>query len=69
MQLATETIASLVLRPLWLSGIFRWRLRHELEHFQHRWALPHLRPSVALDRVLELRRLVAAQRLVWRWIE
>jgi len=69
MPMAAQAVAPLVLRTLRLSGILRARLRRLLEHFQHARALPRLRPSVALDGVLELRRLVAARRLVHTGIE
>jgi hypothetical protein len=58
--MAAQTVAPLVLRALRLSGVLRRRLRHLLEHLGHPRPLPRLSASMALDRLLELRRLVTA---------
>jgi hypothetical protein len=63
-QMATETVAPLVLRAMRLSRIFcRW-MRRVLEYVQHGWALSRLWTSMALDSVFALCRLVAARGLV-----
>ena len=61
MQMATEASAPLVLRALRLSGIFRRRLRRVLEYVHDTRALSRLQPSVALDGLFELFRLVVAR--------
>jgi hypothetical protein len=58
--MATQAVASLVLRALRRSGIFRRWLRRLLEYIHHARSLSRLRPSLALDVVLELFTLVAA---------
>jgi hypothetical protein len=69
MRMAANAGASLVLRALRLSGIFRRWLRGMLEHVQHSRPLSGLQPSVALDGMSELLRMVAARRLVREAIE
>jgi hypothetical protein len=58
--MATEAVAPLVLCALRRSGIFRRWLRRLLEYIHHARSLSRLRPSVALDVVLELFSLVAS---------
>ena len=65
LRVAAITVQPLVLRRPRHARVVR-RLRHCLEHVHDRRPMSRLQPSVALDVVSRLRRVVAARRLVRR---
>ena len=63
LRVAAITVQPLVLRRPRHARVVR-RLRHCLEHVRDRRTMSRLQPSVALDVVSPMRRVVAARRLV-----
>jgi hypothetical protein len=67
--MAAESSASLVLCALRLSRVFRRRVRRVLEYGHYSRPLSRLQPSMALDGMFELRRVVVTCGLVRQGIE